>query len=550
MVHSVTAHYISDRFLLLFKRLNALSLLTVLITLSSSISVFYSLNQLRLASEHRLQSYTLSEELRLSSDQLTMMARAYAATSNVLFKQYFNQILAIRDGKKVRPPNYHRIYWDFLMPGLELEKINHLEELEEGSIKGSLVDTIRGQKVAFDKLLSDLELTLQEQRFLSAAKLESDALTQLENEAFDLVLNGQNSKATEILYSSEYFIAKANIMRNINEFYLLLEQRSHLKVSSWLSSVYVATFVFILSIIILLSLLIYKSFIRTRLDGSILDMLNEEVDQKTSELSNNNIMLKDAITELKSAQKHLLESEKMSLLGGLVSGVAHEINTPVGVCITASSSQKEDLKEVQGLFENEKMTKQLFQEHIQRSNSMIDITMTNLYRIVDLISLFKKLAVDQELDEVVPIDVKKFVDDIIDTLKPGFKHKMLKVVNEVDGQLKINSYPGAIAQIIGNIIKNSDRHGFESKPVGEIRIRADKFGQRLHLTLSDNGQGMPEEAVEKIFDPFYSYHRETQGTGLGMNIVHTIVLQKLLGEIHCASIEGQGTRIDIDFPVK
>ncbi len=196
------------------------------------------------------------------------------------------------------------------------------------------------------------------------------------------------------------------------------------------------------------------------------------------------------------------------------------------------------------------MTKQLFQEHIQRSNSMIDITMTNLYRIVDLISLFKKLAVDQELDEVVPIDVKKFVDDIIDTLKPGFKHKMLKVVNEVDGQLKINSYPGAIAQIIGNIIKNSDRHGFESKPVGEIRIRADKFGHRLHLTLSDNGQGMPEEAVEKIFDPFYSYHRETQGTGLGMNIVHTIVLQKLLGEIHCASIEGQGTRIDIDFPVK
>lgn len=103
MVHKVTAHYISDRFLLLFKRLNAFSFLALLITATSALFVFYSLNQLRLASEHRLQSYTLSEELRLSSDQLTKMARAYAVTGDLQFKNYFNEVLAIRSGELVRP---------------------------------------------------------------------------------------------------------------------------------------------------------------------------------------------------------------------------------------------------------------------------------------------------------------------------------------------------------------------------------------------------------------------------------------------------------------
>jgi len=278
-------------------------------------------------------------------------------------------------------------------------------------------------------------------------------------------------------------------------------------------------------------------------------MLNEEVDIKTAELTQNNLMLKDAISDLKGAQKQLIESEKMSLLGGLVSGVAHEINTPVGVGITAASSQKDELKEIQKLFDSDNMTKPYLKSFIERSDSIVDIIMTNLYRIVDLITVFKKLAVDQSLDEKIPIELKKYIDDIIDTVKPSFKHEDLRVINDVDESLTFEAYPGAIAQIVSNTVRNSDRHAFEAKAVGEVRITAEKNGKRLHLSIADNGQGMPADAMNKIFDPFYSYHKETQGTGLGMNIVYTLVNQKLLGDVSCISKEGQGTRIEIYFPI-
>lgn len=533
MVHKVTAHYISDRFLLLFKRLNAFSFLALLITATSALFVFYSLNQLRLASEHRLQSYTLSEELRSSSDQLTKMARAYAVTGNAQFKDYFYEVLAIRSGERARPKNYHRVYWDFRMPGVE-----RVEEVEGRA------------RIAFDQLLHQLSLTKQERWYLAAAKLESDALTVLENTAFDKVAKGDNAAATDILYSKVYFKAKAKIMQNINEFHILLENRSETQVSTWLSAVYSATFIFILSVIILLALLVYKSFIRSQLDGSILTMLNEEVDEKTAELSKNNDMLKDAIVELKSTQKQLIEAEKMSLLGRLVTGVAHEINTPVGVSITAISSQKEDLKILNDMFISDEVTKQYFQDFIARSTDTIDITMNSLYRVVDLVKVFKKLAVDQNLDDEIPIVLRKDVDDVIDALIPSLKNKDLKIINKVEVDLEFISYAGAIAQVLTNIIRNCDQHAFETQPVGEVVIHAELKDNNLRLTITDNGQGMPEQAIKKIFDPFFSYHKKVGGTGLGMNIVYAIVTQKLNGDIHCSAQEGEGTQVMINFPVR
>lgn len=541
MVHSVTAHYVSDRFLLLFKRLNAFSILSLLLTVISAVSVFYCLNQLRLASEHRLQSYTLSEELRHSSDQLTMMARAYAATENKAFKHYFDQVLAIRNGSQARPAFYHRVYWDFKMPGVK-------------NIYGNLnAQLIKGELVAFDQMLAELELTKEEKRFLSAAKLESDSLTQLENKAFQLIQIGKGPQASDLLYSDEYFSAKANIMANINEFHRELESRSESQVDLWLEAVYMAALLFIISILILLALLVYKSYIRSRLDGSILEMLNEEVSNKTTELSHNNDMLKTAIDDLTLAQEKLIESEKMSLLGGLVAGVAHEINTPIGVGITAISSQKEEVARLQAMFDQGAMNKSDFKDFIEHLKASNDVTMSNLYRIVDLITVFKKLSVEQDLDEKIPIELHKYIEDIIDSIRSSFKHETLIIENQVDSELSFISYPGAIAQILTNLLKNCDLHAFiNDNPYNDsnrVKIAAEKHAGSLVIIVSDNGQGMPKEVVEKIFDPFYSYHKQAHGTGLGMNIVYTLVTQKLLGKIECESGEGQGTRIKIEFPI-
>lgn len=270
--------------------------------------------------------------------------------------------------------------------------------------------------------------------------------------------------------------------------------------------------------------------------------LEAKVAERTRKLS-------QSLEELKMTQTQLIESEKLAALGGLVAGVAHEINTPVGIGITAASSMHADIEHFRKLFENNRVT-QADLEHVTKSciqgNQFI---LSNLNRAADLIQSFKKVAIDQTSEEKRPFNVKETIENTLLSLQPEIKKTphTLKITGS-DG-IEILSYPGLLSQIITNLILNSLIHAFTINEHGVIEINLALEDRHVKMTYSDNGRGIDSQFLSRIFDPFFTTRRG-QGSGLGLHIVYNIVNQNLKGSIVCQSEVNSGTSFTILIPVK
>lgn len=260
--------------------------------------------------------------------------------------------------------------------------------------------------------------------------------------------------------------------------------------------------------------------------------------------------LKDAHDNLKQTQEQLIQQEKMAGLGRLVSGVAHEINTPLGIGITASSHAVKELKECHDLFDNNKLTKTKLQSFIEVMTESLQLLESNLTRAAQLVKNFKQVAVDQSLEELGEINLGQYLEDILMSLKPKWKHTDITLNTQFSDDIVFSTYPGAIAQILTNLVENAVKHGFdEGKLAGEIEISLLCTDTHIEWTFTDSGKGMNNETLKKVFDPFYTTRRSAGGTGLGMHIVYNIVTQKLQGEISCFSEPEQGCRFIIRLPI-
>ncbi|MEH6450616.1 MAG: HAMP domain-containing sensor histidine kinase [Oleispira sp.] len=524
--------YDNQYILLLLKRLNNVFYILFILSIIAVTSSFVYINQLKIATQHHYDSYLLSEQLRLSSDQLTQMARAYAATGNVKYRNFFNKILAIRNGDHTRPKNYHRVYWDFLMP------IDGKAPFPEGTA------------ISLDRLLERLHLDRRELDVLIKARQDSDGLTKLEDRAFELVAQQKNTQATAILYSQEYLVAKVLIMNNINEFYKLREVRSENLIKDREEKLYVSAGLSIILLASMIIILFYRFYLRARFDRAQVELLNGTVALKTQQIREKNIELELFISNLKKAQDKLIEVEKMSVLGGLVAGVAHEINTPIGVGITASSHQIYELDESQNILKHGKMTKQKltdFMDHIRTGSELI---FSNLNRVVHLIDSFKEVAVDQEMDEKRMVELHDYVDQVIGTLYSQYCHRPIEIDNAIALDLSVSTYPGSISKIVSQIVLNSLIYAFSADDDGLIKISCSNKQGHLELTISDDGKGMDKETLNHIFNPFFTTARTSGAVGLGMNVVYNLVTQKLGGDIRCESTLGVGTTILISFPIE
>ena len=256
-----------------------------------------------------------------------------------------------------------------------------------------------------------------------------------------------------------------------------------------------------------------------------------------------------ALINLNITQGQLIESEKMASLGGLVSGVAHEINTPLGICITAASHIESVTHEVETDFTNNQLTEEMLSELfavVKQGNNMV---LSNLKRAATLIQNFKKVAVDQSIEELRSINLGEYLDELLVSLSPQWKHTQIKVITDFTNRVNITSYPGPLAQIITNLIGNSLKHGFDEATMkGEIHIIVSEQDQEVQIKYTDNGKGMTEAVREKVFEPFFTTMRGNGGTGLGMHIVYNLVTQKLAGHIHCDSTPSEGTQFNIYLP--
>ena len=274
------------------------------------------------------------------------------------------------------------------------------------------------------------------------------------------------------------------------------------------------------------------------------DALEQTVTERTAELRQTNQSLIDSMEQLKRAQAELIQNEKLVSLGTLVSGIAHEVNTPLGISITASSHLEEELRRTQVELNENRLTKSGFENFLDECNETVALLTGNLNRAAELIKSFKKVAVDQSSDKVRLVKLGTYVDEIVLSLRPRLKRTPIKVHNDIDPLIEVILSPGALAQIITNLIMNSVIHGFDDgQQEGNIWLRASEQDERLILTYADDGNGMDAQTLKHVYDPFFTTRRSEGGSGLGMNIVYNLVTSKLNGSIDTQSQPGQGVTI-------
>jgi len=255
-----------------------------------------------------------------------------------------------------------------------------------------------------------------------------------------------------------------------------------------------------------------------------------------------------ALDTLQHTQAQLVQSEKMGALGSLVAGVSHEINTPIGIGVTAVSYLEQKTREFAELFAGGKMKKSDLEHFLSTVKETNDMVQANLQRASALIRSFKQISVDQSVEVKRTIQLSDYLREIIISLKPTIKKTKQRVTLQCPDNLTVYTYPGALSQIVTNLVMNSLNHAFAPDEEGNLMIRVQATNERIHLVYADDGRGMKQDVLDKIFDPFFTTSRARGGTGLGMNIVYNLVTQSLGGTIVCTSTVGKGTLFDIDFP--
>jgi signal transduction histidine kinase len=274
-----------------------------------------------------------------------------------------------------------------------------------------------------------------------------------------------------------------------------------------------------------------------------------EISNKIRERDAAQKQLKNTLKVLQQTQEELINSEKMSALGQLVAGVAHEINTPIGIGLTGITHLDEKVKELEKKYLAKKMGRNDLESFFKSAYESSAIILSNIRRASALIRSFKNIAVDQSTADQRKFNLKDYLDEIVLSMKPALKKTNIHVEIECPENLELNTFPGALAQIITNLINNSLLHAFEGQETGCIKIGAEQDEVYLNLTYSDNGKGMNEDTLGKIFDPFFTTKRGQGGSGLGMHLVFNLATT-LRGKITVKSTPNQGAEFTLTIPIE
>ncbi len=278
-------------------------------------------------------------------------------------------------------------------------------------------------------------------------------------------------------------------------------------------------------------------------NATLYNTLEQKVAQRTQQLS-------QALENLKATQKQLIESEKMAALGSLVAGVAHEINTPVGTSITAASTLKDETTTFNNAVVSGKLKRSSLNNYLEVATLSTDLILNNLNRASDLIKSFKQVAVDSSHLEKREFAIKPYIEEILNSLAPKFKNTALTLTIEGETNIKIDTYPGAVAQIVTNLMMNSLNHAYQPGEKGQLHFQITQQEDTVTIEYSDDGCGIPSENLRKVFEPFFTTARNQGGTGLGLHIVYNLVTQKLQGRIDVKSQVNLGTIFIIALPKK
>jgi signal transduction histidine kinase len=258
---------------------------------------------------------------------------------------------------------------------------------------------------------------------------------------------------------------------------------------------------------------------------------------------------KNAENALRQAQQNLIQAENMASLGSLVAGVAHEINTPLGNTLTASSHLVDKVNDFKLMFEENRLRRADLMSFIDLLSETTRLMVTNCERAAELVTSFKQVAVDQTSGERRQYDLKGYIDEILVSLRPSLRKTAHRVVVECPENPEIDGFPGAMSQVLTNFVMNSLMHAYGPKDAGTLLIHVSIPAEGwVQLVYADDGRGIRPEHLGRIYDPFFTTRRGMGGSGLGLHIVYNLVTNTLRGAMNVESEVGRGTRFTLRFP--
>jgi signal transduction histidine kinase len=274
--------------------------------------------------------------------------------------------------------------------------------------------------------------------------------------------------------------------------------------------------------------------------------LNQTLEQRVIERT---AALRQSNDQLSQAMEQLVQSEKLASLGNLVAGVAHELNTPLGNALVASTSLRDQVHEMEQAISAGTLRKSALTEFMSVCEEGCRLIERNAYRAVSLVANFKQVAVDQTSAQRREFNLLQTVQEVVATLSPTLRKQQHSLTIDIPESIVLNSYPGPLDQVITNIVTNATVHAFQPGQAGALLISASSIGENeVVMLISDNGAGIPLDKQARVFDPFFTTRLGQGGSGLGLYIVYNIVTSLLGGHIQLVSTPGAGTCFLIHLP--
>lgn len=278
--------------------------------------------------------------------------------------------------------------------------------------------------------------------------------------------------------------------------------------------------------------------------------LESHVKERTADLAQANASLSKTLDELRTTQKELVRTAQLAGLGSLVAGIAHELNTPIGTALTAATALAHEAHTIKAQHAGGQLGRRALEQFLQNSEDISDLLERNLTRAADRIGHFKQVAVEGASEDRQRFNLADVISGTLSFLTPKIQGTAYRLSMELERRIEMDSYPGAISQVLTNFITNALMHAFAGRDAGTMSLRT-ALGDNatLELSFSDDGKGIAADQLPHIFEPFFTTKFGQGGSGLGLYIVYTQVRDLLGGQVEASSVEGQGTRFSVTVPL-
>jgi signal transduction histidine kinase len=274
--------------------------------------------------------------------------------------------------------------------------------------------------------------------------------------------------------------------------------------------------------------------------------LNAALEQRVSERT---ATLSSTVLALQKTQDDLVQAEKLASLGSLVTGVAHELNTPIGNAIVSASTLESRMESMQQAVEQGNLRKSTLLDFCADGAQLSALVSRSCERAAQLINSFKQVAVDQTSEQRREFDLRNVVQDVVATLKASYHTNQWTFQVDIPAGLVCEGYPGPLGRIVAHLIQNAVLHGFGGRNHGVLQLSAHKAGEKLvELKVSDDGHGMDAGTLTRIFDPFFTTRMGQGGSGLGLSVARNLAIGVLGGNLTAHSAPGQGACFTLTIP--